>query len=234
MYTLQKTQFSTEDLSRVYRMICDPFGLPPHEEHQVAAELESHTGIFVKSGIERYEFAHLSMQEYLCAEYLLAVPLDTYAEKVARNLESVAVAAALTHSPSEWLSALILRDDVWRHMPMDTGPFFARLLLASEKFVPNDSLGYAALRFIFRASSKNVSMDEHTERFLHLPAVEQSIISVLSRYDASFDGKRYMLTNYDAEASVSHVPVAGMMWKERVADIKTRYSLKFKTYERDW
>jgi NACHT domain len=85
MYTLHKTQFSTEDLTRVYRMICEPFGLPHQQELQVARELESHTGIFVQWGPDRYEFAHLSMQEYLCAEFLLAVPMAALRPPAARR-----------------------------------------------------------------------------------------------------------------------------------------------------
>ena len=40
----------------------------------VIAELESHTGLFIQSGFDQFEFAHKSLQEFLTAEYLVKLP----------------------------------------------------------------------------------------------------------------------------------------------------------------
>jgi predicted NACHT family NTPase len=66
--------FTQSQLRDAYVKICKNFGLPESQGTQTANELESHTGLFLQTGFEQYEFAHKSLQEYLCAEYLVKLP----------------------------------------------------------------------------------------------------------------------------------------------------------------
>jgi predicted NACHT family NTPase len=61
----QKYVMSHADLQKAYLRLSKRFGLNSHEQDSVVAELESHTGLFVQSGSEKFEFAHKSLQEYL-------------------------------------------------------------------------------------------------------------------------------------------------------------------------
>ena len=68
------TVFSKSQLVQAYLKICGNFGLPKSQSAKVANEIESHTGLFVQTGFEKYEFAHKSLQEYLTAEYIVKLP----------------------------------------------------------------------------------------------------------------------------------------------------------------
>lgn len=62
--------FSTGNLEEAYREICDRFHLPSEQAMTVAAEIESHSGLLVRTGVDTFEFSHKSLQEYLTAEYI--------------------------------------------------------------------------------------------------------------------------------------------------------------------
>jgi hypothetical protein len=81
--------FFRSDLVTSYKAIHKSFGLPESEADQVAAELETHTGIIVATSMA-YEFSHLSLQEYLCAEYLVKIADTRTAAAVCRRISGAA------------------------------------------------------------------------------------------------------------------------------------------------
>lgn len=109
-YRIKKKLFSSAELSQAYRQINDRFSLPSNEAEMVAAEIESHNGIIVKSSYSEFEFSHLSLQEYLAADYLVSEPLIS---RIAMYLDEypapVAIAVALASNPAVWFATLILR-----------------------------------------------------------------------------------------------------------------------------
>ena len=95
-YKTGSRRFSHQDLVDAYKKICETFQLPPGEANQVADELESHTGLIIYSGFEQYEFSHPSIQEYLCAYYLMRDPdCENMIEYLIEYLAPVAVATAM-------------------------------------------------------------------------------------------------------------------------------------------
>ena len=64
-------RFSHSGLREVYLEICSDFELPRSQVQQVAREIESHTGLIFESGRGFFEFFHLSVQEYLTANYVV-------------------------------------------------------------------------------------------------------------------------------------------------------------------
>lgn len=66
--------FSDKDLINAYRKLRRRFQLPEDEAQLVAQEIESHTGLVVEVGPRQYEFSHLTLQEYLAADYLVRSP----------------------------------------------------------------------------------------------------------------------------------------------------------------
>jgi hypothetical protein len=127
--TLGRTVFSRNHLEKAYAALCGEFGLPATESQQVVNELETHTGLFVQSGYESFEFAHKSLQEYLTAEYLVRLPIIF--PGVAWIPNELAVAVAISSSAADYLAAvvhdLICRDEVHTRNEGFLPNFIARL-----------------------------------------------------------------------------------------------------------
>jgi predicted NACHT family NTPase len=99
--------FSTSNLQEAYREICDRFHLPPNDAAIVAQEIESHSGLIVRTGIETFEFSHKSLQEYLTAEYISRLRLLPTLGILLRNYPNeLAIAVALASDPAEWFCSL--------------------------------------------------------------------------------------------------------------------------------
>jgi len=68
------TTFTKQQLEKIYLDKCKKYCLPPNEYVDVVNEIESHTGLLIQSGYDSYEFSHKSLQEYLCASYIIRLP----------------------------------------------------------------------------------------------------------------------------------------------------------------
>ena len=72
--------------------------------------METHTGIIVATGFERFEFAHLSIQEFLCANYISRSPYPDLLKSYLSDYPApVAVACALSSNPSLFFAEMINR-----------------------------------------------------------------------------------------------------------------------------
>lgn len=102
-------RFSVYDLRACYDKIHIAHKLPKDEMEKVLREIESHTGIIIESGSDYFEFAHLSLQEFLGADHIIRLPdLSLVLDHVNRLPNQMAIAVALSSSPSEYLVKLIL------------------------------------------------------------------------------------------------------------------------------
>lgn len=104
----RSTLFTRSELLRAYGHIHDNFSLPKEDAPHVVRELESHTGLFLESGNELYEFSHKSLQEYLAAEFIVRLP--SIPDEKAGLLElpnELAIATAISSRPSEYLTQLV-------------------------------------------------------------------------------------------------------------------------------
>ena len=70
----EKYWFNKPILREIYDNICSDYDLPKNEDLKVISEIESHNGLIVQTGIDRYEFSHKSIAEYLVANYLIKMP----------------------------------------------------------------------------------------------------------------------------------------------------------------
>ncbi|MDB5709380.1 MAG: hypothetical protein JWL96_1450 [Sphingomonas bacterium] len=76
----------------------------------VLRELETHTGIIVAAGFGRFEFAHLSAQEFLCASFISRSPIpDLLKSYLTEYPAPVAVACALSSQPDLFLHQMLKR-----------------------------------------------------------------------------------------------------------------------------
>lgn len=154
--TRKAIRFTTEDLVQVYRSIAPTFGLPDRDASRVARELEAHTGIIVETG-DSFEFSHLSLQEYLCAYYMVREP---FSESVSRYLEEypapVAIATALSSNPSAWLTAVVKRAGALQS-PKVTQSFVHRMGKERPRFATTEDLGHSVIKLMAKAGPSAVA-----------------------------------------------------------------------------
>lgn len=142
-----KSVFKKEDLEKVYNRIYEDFNLKQGEVKDVVRELESHTGLFIQSGYEQYEFSHKSLQEYLTAEYIVKLPsIPDNTRTLERIPNELAIAVSISSSPSSYFIELIynrFNKQLYSYQFLQT--FINRLMLEKPDFNYNEFLGIAFL-----------------------------------------------------------------------------------------
>jgi len=207
-YQAQGKSFSEQLFAQIYDRLYKRYRLPRTDHKRIAAELQTHTGIIVATGIESFEFAHLSIQEYLCANHIVREPIP---ELLYRYLASypapVAVACALSSNPSTFFAELILRhlservrdeDD-----PLHGGSnamqltlfgtdsvttlrsFLSRVLSENPTFRVDARLGEAAIYlFAFYYRRYSLDVDELLIKFVRDECVAESAAAAMKSMQA--------------------------------------------------
>ena len=173
-YKTKVRRFSTSELRNAYAVVCERFDLPPEEMSAVVAELETHTGLIAQAGPGMYEFSHLSLQEYLCADYLVR---DQFAGNFITYLHDypspVAIAVTLAANPSTWFAAVVLR--YAQHVPSPSvHAFVSRLLIERPAFSIDANLGLAIMQLYaqLRHDDRGVAS---LNALVRAPAVQRSL-----------------------------------------------------------
>jgi hypothetical protein len=141
---------STFDEGRLlqgYAEICGNFGLARGEASKVVAELETHTGLILKSGHDSFQFSHKSLQEYLAAEFMVKLPsIPSNMIDLQLMPNELAVATAISSQPSEYLTELVIHHfNRVKTSFQFTRSFVNRLLLENPDFEETSRVGYALL-----------------------------------------------------------------------------------------
>jgi hypothetical protein len=150
--SFKRSAYSKEDLIRAYDKIYDNFGLPRLEAAKVANELESHTGLFVQGGYDRFEFSHKSLQEYLTADFIVklhAVP--AHGRSLLPLPNELAIATAISSRPSRYFAHLVL--ERFETLQPNFGfirAFVTRLLLEAPDFERSPIVGAALIALYSR------------------------------------------------------------------------------------
>lgn len=149
-FVVRRPRFDVGDLVGGYRAIYERFSLPAGEAVEVASEIEGHSGLLVQSGIDHIEFSHLSLQEYLAAEYLVKTEIKPESiEQLKVSPAVVAVSIVLASNPSARLQSyldsekIVIDTDetIWRS-------FLARLRQEEPFFPTSMGLGFGLLRLV--------------------------------------------------------------------------------------
>lgn len=164
-YKTKQKVFNSIDLENIYNKIYQKYDLPESEIKNVVAELESHTGILSESSYRKFEFSHLSIQEYLCACHIVNLPfsqriIDYFFEYP----DPLAIAVCISADPSEWFSNLLLNKDLnitnyktkINRYESALFAFLTRLQSESPNFNSTEELGFAFIYIIdkFESNSK--------------------------------------------------------------------------------
>lgn len=176
LYRQTSKSFTTYDLVDTYSRIHETFGLPKGEGEAVVQEVESHSGIIVRVGFDKYEFCHLSLQEYLAANYIVREPLMwSVARYVSVYQAPIAIAVAISSNPSAWFASLILGSrgfgGIGNIQELNIRALIERLNIERPRFGVDPVLGFAAL-----LACEIVNYNEWIVSFLCLPGVVKSIV----------------------------------------------------------
>lgn len=212
--------FSRRDLLAIYDKLHAHFGLPQDEAEQVATEIESHTGLIVESGARTWEFSHLTIQEYLCAEHLVRCPFPQAA--IGRLLEQypapLAVAAALSADPAAWLAGILLNERLFRAAAPDTvgqrlDVFLGRLEIENPIFAHSGAVGCCVLALAMHAAQQPrlTRLQHHLDRLVARPLVRHSLVDLLTTiYTTRLDWEDtgfYRVERIAAERAAAFAPI---------------------------
>jgi DNA polymerase III delta prime subunit len=185
-YERRRKAFSERVLLELYGQHSKKFDLPLKEGPIVAKEIESHSGIIVESQDASWEFSHLVMQEYLCAEYLVRTPVTTkMASRLSEFAAPLAIAVSLASDPSDWFGELVLSSPVmaeWDYA--NTRVFLSRLVLEAPHFDASENLGLALLRLLhlFRTSHLQEEVGGLIRKLCAVEGITTSINLALKYY----------------------------------------------------
>lgn len=142
-----KSYFSRDEIALVYSSICSKFDLPPDNFDNVIDEVESHNGILIKSGYNSYEFSHLTIQEYLVADYLVrggSIRLEINELLLLPN--ELAIAISLSSEPNILLFEILVEKILSKSFNLGfILTFFNRISLEKPDFAEEAILGIALL-----------------------------------------------------------------------------------------
>lgn len=210
-------EFTSRELRHIYDQICDNYSLPKEEMEDVIDIIESHTGIITKSGFNTFEFAHLSIQEYLCASYLVQLPFSHETiDYFCQYPEPIAIAICLSPKSEVWFANLILNENlksgILKNQTQRKNQYLkslytllSRLELELPSFKVSKELGFSILYIVFETK-----YFEWRRVILDFLQIENTLRSLLLAYD-EFD---------------MNIKKGSSWYLKRTKDIKSSYFLK--------
>lgn len=174
-----KSVFSIREISDIYNFINSKFSeLPLEEVDEVIEEIESHNGIILKSGHDSFEFSHLTLQEYLVADYIIrggSIRLDK--KDLLKIPYELAVAVSLSSEPSKFVYDLLVDKIFNKDIEMEfLYKFCSRLEIEKPDFDIGPILPISLLTIYTKLVNKENSGLEY---FNHRKNMEELIIKLL-------------------------------------------------------
>lgn len=130
--------FSRQTLTSIYITISKKFKLPNNQVNEVIDELETHNGLFIKSGFDAYEFSHKSLQEFLTADYISRLPSPLSDIQTIYMLpHELAIATSISSDPTLYFYEAVINKIGPLHRNLNFGflaIYFKRLVLEKPLF----------------------------------------------------------------------------------------------------
>jgi len=168
--TGEKT-FNEELLLSIFDKIHNNFQISKIERRKVIKEIESETGLIIKTSHDTFEFAHSSIQEYLTAEYIVKLPkvykfeIDNY-----NLMNELAITICLSSNPTLYFASLVI--DTFHDIDLTEvkiSAFLKRLINENPDFSesPQTATGIFAIytRFFCRKKNNEYYPKKDTDSF---------------------------------------------------------------------
>lgn len=161
-----KSVFDSHDLMEIYSKLHEKFGLPLNQSLEVVNELETHNGLFIKSGFDQFEFSHKSIQEYLTAEHLIRLGFIPQKIPFFNQLgNELAIAVAISSDQTNYLANIVFNYIFKERVSVDFfNIFLNRLKLEKPDFELNTTLVITMLSIMSKAyevSRSNAKFGEY-------------------------------------------------------------------------
>ena len=226
-YKIKSKKFSHDNLEKAYLDLCDSFSLPAEEADKVAEEIESHTGLIIAIGPNNYEFSHLSLQEYLCAYYIVR---DQFARRLNRYLleypSPIAIAVSLSSDPSNWFSAIILKDLKSNIFSSETiNSFLSRIVIERPSFTFSQYIGFSFLQLLFLFGD---SVKFNLYAMCCFKEISKSLINAMKEYEIHLVGDEYFfrLKQFPLNEDGFIVPQKGQVKHNLFFDLLNKIKVK--------
>ena len=215
-YKIKTNVFTSRELEEVYLQINEKYGLPEKDSGDVVSEIESHNGIIAESFDNKFEFSHLSIQEYLTAEHIVTLPFSKETISYFREYpEPLAVAISISRDPGQWFSFLLLNNHIKKIVTVDSlNTLITRLLIEKPAFRATEELGYAALfviKMLCEGRTISESSDSIIHDFLNYPLIIDSIKLAIGYYkieeDAGNEEVHFTIDNWKLNEYFISFPV---------------------------
>jgi hypothetical protein len=176
--------FSKYELSLVYKEINNKFKeLPVGELEDVIEEIETYNGLILKSGYDKFEFSHLTLQEYLVADYIVRagnIHRVNYSDLL-KIPNELAIAVALSSEPYIFLYELLVNIMFEENSDIDEyflAQFFSRIKLEKPDFeIRSDTIQVITLLSIYSKIGKGYA-SFHSKHIANLFLLEKIIVSL--------------------------------------------------------
>lgn len=184
-----KKSFSHRQLEVAYLNVFKRYPvLGLNDAKLVVQDIESHNGLIIETQNTYFEFSHLSLQEYLCAKYLLTVAFSTnHYELMNIYAAPFAIATVLSPRPAEWFANFFLFNvgiiTLGKQLKPDSvHEYLNRLITENVAFSkPSSDLGLAIIFLKDKFDSGKVS--ETLRRFCSIKYVYESLELAAKFYD---------------------------------------------------
>ena len=192
----QMVVFDHSILSRIYNSICENYGLLERDREVILNELESNTGLIIKSNYESYEFAHISLQEYLTALYIVKLPFIPPFRDIQLLPFELAIAVSISSNPSLYLAQLVFTTLKYSDFSLEfIRSFFQRLVIEKPNLFPG-SLSAISIQYVYTYCKmirewKDEEISDIFEIF-NYSLFERSFEFMLMEYDRVEDPSYYL------------------------------------------
>jgi hypothetical protein len=187
-------RFSTYDLETYYKILAPRYDLPANQAGRVTREIESHTGLVVESG-GRFEFSHLSIQEFLTGDSMIRRKSFYQSLSWTRLPALGAIMVALSPDGTEAIRDFVssLPNSIDDISPLKA--FLARLGQERPRFTPSFGLAENLLWLVFKAQ---ISDAADVESLFRMRSVRRSI-------EIFHERKRYEIHSQDGRSRLAPV-----------------------------
>lgn len=192
-----KKLFTHRQLESAYLEIYSRYpNLSSKDEKDIVKDIEAHNGLIIEIYNNKFEFSHLSLQEYLCAKYILSIPISRkFYELLNIYAAPFAIATVLSSKPEEYFAVLFLLniDEIRIIYQIDSDTIYEyldRLLIEKIHFsVPTVELGFAVLYLFFKYSETMASLK--LIKFSNTKYIYESVRKALHFYNIEEYGDQY-------------------------------------------
>jgi len=176
----RRITFSEADFLHAYHELSGRFLLPTESGRHILMELQSHTGLIAEIGESVFAFSHLSLQEYLCADYLVRQPVLPGTQPIDQIPGPLAIAVSLSASPGDWLAHVLIGTHS-QYTPQGVKLFLTRVATERPAYGVSVGLGFALLHLLSQ-SIHDADLREVAEAMLETPPVRRSVALALDHF----------------------------------------------------